>query len=226
MPKINIKKLVVGLVAIILIVIGIVYVSVKVSNKIVGGANVAASPGNLLVEDYTPYTRQNGGTYTNLPIKTGSTLEVTGATTLSGLVTSPLSYDGFKPYGAFTTSSATGTVQNLYTNSSGYDFLCSSYSGGFYATTTGTVSAYAFAPSMIFTLGTSTSATGYSNNLLASTTVATSTPVTTTIKQSVFVLRNGESVNGMFGDITNTIASSTYYGNWSARWQITCGVLH
>lgn len=80
----------------------------------------------------------------------------------------------------------------------------------------------AFAPSFKFALGTTTSATAYSANLLASTTVATTTQTVTKGPAWMFILERNASITLSIGDYTAAIASSTYYGNWAGQFGIHC----
>lgn len=118
---------------------------------------------------------------------------------------------------------ATGTPTAVYTNDTGTDMMCDGGSGFIYANAT------APAPSLRFSLATSTSATGFStiNRIIASTTVATSStsvlPYTSNI--SPFVLATGSSIIGIFDDFNWATASSTFYSNWDVETAIHCWLL-
>lgn len=202
---------------------------------------VAKNPnGNLglsgmRAEDSIPYVMYNAGYYSEKPIYTtstlraggtltldgaatvGTTLTVTGNTTLTGTSTITKSPDGFIAYGAFDTS-ATGTARAAYTNAAG-PMMC--HGGSFYITSSD------FAPALIWSIGTTTSATGYSATLLASSTIATtSSNGVLPIYTSPFFLDSGESVTGSISDPDDFVeASSTNYANWSAEFSLHCWLL-
>lgn len=144
----------------------------------------------------------------------GTTLTVTGASTLTGTSTVTQSVDGLVVGGTFSTA-ATGTVRTLYTNSTGPKF-CDSHTAFLYVKNNGS-----FAPSLVFSLGTSTSAVA-STNLVASTTVATTTTTIIIPIASSFILAAGDVLTAIIGDITNVEASSTYFSNWSAEAGVWC----
>ena len=146
-------------------------------------------------------------TITN-PWTFASTLTVNGTTTIAR------SPDGFVVWDDFTMS--TGTAKAVYTNSGGA-LLCDDDSGAIYFDST------AFSPSLVVSIGTSTSATGYATNLLASTTIATSSDSVIDITYAApFVLAYNESLVAALSDITNSIASSTHYSNWIVQFGIHC----
>ena len=184
--------------------------------------NPVGAPGNMLAENYDPYLKYNGGFNTELGItnsggftQSGSAT-LSGANTLSGTTTMAKSPDGFVAYMGFTV--ATGTAKAVYTNPSS-DLVCSrnGYFQGIGST---------FAPSLVVAFGTSTSATGYSTNLLASTTLATTTnQFFQQTYASMFRLKSGESIVGALSDISNSEASSTYYSNWSMQYGVHCWIM-
>ena len=147
---------------------------------------------------------------------TGS-LNVAGSSVLTGTTTIALSMDGMAIGGTIPTT-ATGTVRTLYTNTTGPK-LCDADTGYLYVKNNGS-----FAPSLVFSMGTSTTAAA-STNLVASSTVATTTSTIIHPNKSLFVLAQGDSITAEIGDITNTSASSTYFSNWSAEGQIWCNQL-
>jgi hypothetical protein len=167
-----------------------------------------------------------GGAYEALPkwfgngFQAGSSQQFTvdnqGSLTTTGTTTVAASYDGYFVYGAFTM--ATGTAKAVYTNTYG-PAVCGGANGAIFASST------PFAPSIRLALGTSTSATGYSTNLLASTTVATSTRTLIPLTSSLFVLNPGDSIVGAISDITNTEASSTYMANWTVSFSLECRLI-
>ncbi len=87
-PMTNKKNLVIlsVLVVIIGIAIGVAYLF-KGAPKPVARRDVGGAIGNQLAEQYDPYIQYNGGFYTNLPIKSGSTFESVGAATLDSTLT-------------------------------------------------------------------------------------------------------------------------------------------
>jgi hypothetical protein len=143
-----------------------------------------------------------------------SGLNVSGASTFA-TTTDTSSYDGFMIGGSFDVS-ATGTVKTLYTHSEGVA-ICNTAIGDLYADST------AFSPSLVMSVGTSTSAIA-STNLIASTTIATTTDsyVPNDSLTAIFRMTAGDVITGITGDITNTSASSTYYGNWDVEYQVFC----
>lgn len=175
--------------------------------------------GNMLAENYMPYIMYNGGYKSDKPIDTTSTLDADGATTLgatlvvTGTSTIPVSYDGHIVWDDFT--SATGTAKAVYTNNYGPMECNDAY---IYAKNTG------FVPGLSFTLGSTTSATGYSANLIASTTVGTSTTQLIASLSSVFILGSGESIVGAIQQ-AYADASSTHLGNMSAQFGVRCNLI-
>lgn len=144
-----------------------------------------------------------------------TSLTVTGASTLTG-TTSPAQLQ-FPVRGTISTT-ATGTVRTIYTNTTGPK-MCDSHSAFLLVQD----ASGSFAPSLVFSIGTSTSAIA-STNLIASSTVATST--TTVLPAdavaSTWRLPSNGVITAIFGDITNTTASSTYFSLWTAEFGIVC----
>ena len=176
--------------------------------------------------------KNNLGGTTNLDsLSLDSTLSVTGATTLTGALTQTgaatlsstlsvtgtttltQSVDGLVVGGTFLTT-ATGTVRTIYTNSTGPKF-CDAGTSFLYLDSKG------FSPSLVFSMGTSTSAIA-STNLVSSTTVATTTDTVIVPAASKFILADGDVLTAIIGDITNANASSTNYGNWKAEAGVWC----
>ena len=214
----KIKIFGIGILAVVLAVI-ITLLVVKFKTQ---EFNPVGAPGNMLAENYDPYLKYNGGFNTELGITNSGTLTQSGAATLSstlavtGTTTITKSPDGFVAYMGFTM--ATGTAKAVYTNPSS-DLVCDGRSA--YLQAIGTT----FAPSLVVAFGTSTSATGYSTNLLASTTLATTTnQFFAETFVTPFRLKSGESIVGALSDITNSEASSTYYSNWSMEYGVHCWV--
>ncbi len=138
----------------------------------------------------------------------------------NGLMVGPQSWAS-QVNGSMTVATSSG-VQTLYTNTGIYPLLCSGDTGGLYATTTG--GTQALASSLVASFGTTTATSGYAPNLLASSTMATGTPVLYGFKASDFLLRVGDSVKGLLSDgVAN--ASSTYFASWSVKYALTCRAL-
>ena len=132
-----------------------------------------------------------------------------------GTTTIARSSDGFVLYGAFTVSTTTPTRVAL--TNTGAPLICDGESLNVYADAT------TFAPSFQFVMGTTTSATLYADNLLASTTIATTTDsVKSLVTGWNFFLQNNNSITLSVGDITNVQASSTFYGNWAGHLSVHC----
>ena len=143
----------------------------------------------------------------------GTLLTITGTTTLTESV------DGLVIGGTISTA-ATGTVRTLDTNTTGPK-ACDASRGHLVVRNKGL-----FSPSLQFSVGTSTSAI-QSTNLIASTTIATSTPGTTFFysiapSASLFVYKQGDVLTAMMGDITNSLASSTNYSNLTVEFGMWC----
>jgi hypothetical protein len=204
--KNNLKFIVTGIVAII--------VSTVIASVLVGGNNQPVS--GIGGETRLPNSNLTI-TRGNLAVTAG-TLTVGGATTLSATTTIDSSPDGFIAWDDFTM--ATTGIAALYTNSA-QPKMCDAGQGNVYWNST------AFSPSLIFSLGTSTSATAQTGggNLVASTTIATTTTTVVDTASVSFVLANGESIVGLLADITNAEASSTNYANWEVEFGIHCWTL-
>ena len=113
---------------------------------------------------------------------------------------------------------ATGTSKFVWTAT--VDTLCSGSLASMLASST---DAYKLAPAIVFSMGTSTSATGYATNLIASTTTASTSPVSIVALTYTknFFLRAGESITGAISDYMPT-ASSTDYSRIILRPSIPC----
>ena len=142
-----------------------------------------------------------------------TSLTVTGASTLTG-TTSPTQLKF--PVGGSYTLSATGTVITLYTNTTGPK-LCDSHSAFWLFQNNGS-----FAPSLIGSVGSSTSAIA-STNIIASSTVATTstTIIPADALASNWRLAQGDVITAIIGQ-QNDAASSTYLGRWSGEFGINC----
>lgn len=139
-----------------------------------------------------------GGTVHNVLEDFNSGIAVNGTTIID-------KYGGFWVQPEIT-SYATGTVNAFYTNSTSADMMCSG--GGVYADSLSTTLGRNFK----FSMGTSTSATsGAGTNLIASTTVATTTDTFTQLAATyTFMLKKTQSVILYFSDV-DANATSTYF---------------
>lgn len=137
--------------------------------------------------------------------------------TVSGKSAVAYSDDGFMASGSFTMSTNTPTAS--WTNSSGYDLFCTGVGGVINAKI---VSGAAYAPAVNLSFGTSTAAGTPGENLVATTSLATTTERIILPSTHAFVLANGEAFGGMISDHNKAIASSTYYANWDIDWAIPC----
>ena len=116
--------------------------------------------------------------------------------------------------GGTISTAATGTPVTVYTNTTGPKY-CDAHTAFLYVKNNGS-----FAPSLIWSLGTSTSAVA-TRNLVASTTVATTTTTLIVPSASPFILADGDELMAIMGDNVNN-ASSTYFSNWSAEAGVWC----
>lgn len=155
----------------------------------------------------------NPTTFTDTVTLSGP-VAISGAVTSTGTTTVAQSVDGIVIGGTISTA-ATGTVRTVYTNTTGPK-MCDASTAYLYVKNNGS-----FAPSLVFSVGTSTTASA-STNLVASSTVATSTSSFINPAASTFLLGANDVLTAIIGDISNTEASSTYLGNWSAEVGIWC----
>ena len=132
-------------------------------------------------------------------------------TATSTLTTSP---DGFVVGGTISTA-ATNTPRTVYTNTTGPKF-CDASTAFLYINNNGS-----FSPAVRWSLGTSTSAI-YSNNLVASSTVATSTDTLIVPLVSSFILAQGDVLTATEDDANNANASTTYFSNMTAEAGVWC----
>jgi len=196
----NIKYLIIGLLFGVLITAVVSIVVVKSLQEPLGGSTSATFTAANLVSNGT--------------ITSAGTFTASAASTFTGTTTVAQSVDGLVVGGTISTA-ATGTVVTVYTNSTGPKF-CDADTSFLYVKNNGS-----FAPSLVFSLGTSTSAVA-STNLVASSTVATTTTTLLVPSGHQFILAQGDVLTAIFGDITNTTASSTYFSNWSAEAGVWC----
>lgn len=145
----------------------------------------------------------------------GTSLTITAASTLTGTTTITQSVDGLVVGGTISTS-ATNTAVTVYTNSTGPK-MCDSDTSYLHIKNNGS-----FAPSLVWSLGTSTSSAVPTTNLVSSSTVATTTTTTVQPAESLFLLDSGETLVAIFNDYMTTGASSTYFTNWSAEAGVWC----
>lgn len=132
------------------------------------------------------------------------------------------SYDGFIAWGDMTI--ATTSTAGYYTNNAS-PMMCDGDSLSIYWKTPST-----FMPSLVVSVGTTTS--GYSAaayNLVASTTMATSTAAANKVIDSSytapFYFGSGWTIVANLADITNATASSTYYSTLDAEFGLHCWLL-
>ncbi len=150
----------------------------------------------------------------------GTTFLSTATTTIAN------SFDGFTVGGSVVV--ATGSPITLYTHSQGIA-LCSNHTAYAYWDNTGD-----FAPDLTFSVGTTTTAGTAVTNLIASSTVATSTTATGLDRIILadtltdrFIIRAGELITMIIGDTTDSIvtdptASSTNFSNWDVEFIVDC----
>jgi len=159
------------------------------------------------------YADFGGGYYVDsaVIIDTNGSLTVTATTTIAK------SYDGFLVGGGITPASiATNTVFTLYSHSGGRAF-CDTEVSNLFADSTG------YSPALTISIGTSTSA-GYSTNLVASSTLATTTDAFVDPSTYKFVLESGDEITAFLADV-NSNASSTYFANWDIEYQTLCWLI-
>lgn len=144
----------------------------------------------------------------------GDDLIVGKTSTLTGTTTLTQSVDGLVIGGEVSTT-ATGTVVTIYTNSTGPK-MCVADTGYVYAKSIG------FSPALVFSMGTTSATAIQSTNLIASTTLATTTTTYLEPLKSLFLLNNGELLTAIFDDTQASAASSTYYDNWDVEVGIWC----
>lgn len=180
------------------------------------GLFIGGGVGTPFIEDYDPFVKTYGinteKDITTTGTVTGVAATFTGTATFATttVTTSP---DGFTVGGTISTA-ATGTVRTLYTNSTGPK-LCDASTSFLYVNNNGS-----FSPSLVFSVGTSTTAIA-STNLVASSTVATTTDQVVQ-PTSAFVLAQGDLITAIMGDHNTTGASSTYFGNVAAEFSVWC----
>ncbi len=144
---------------------------------------------------------------------------LSGDLTVSGTSTIVMSYDGFRANSGFTM--ATGTAKAVYSNMTGKNLMCQG--GGVIADSLSTT----LGPAFQVGCGTSTSATGYTTSLIASTTVATTTDAAVSFSYTtVWILPAGNSVVCALSDLQPN-ASSTYFTSsyWNIDLSIPCAMI-
>ncbi len=203
-------------------ILGIVIAGIVISvfiSAVIGNKETPSDNLQGVYNQVVQYFNQGlkAGTSNQLTISNAGAITTSGNLSVTGTTTTTKSPDGFVAYMVFTV--ATGTAKAVYTNTSS-DLVCDGRSGYFQGVGS------TFAPSLIVAFGTSTSATGYSTNLLASTTLATTTnQFFAETYATPFRLLSGESIVGSLSDITNTSASSTNYSNWSMQYGVHCWIM-
>ena len=190
-----------ALIGAVVVVIGLVGFSNQSNLNL--GSTGTRFPNGLSVDSTSPNAGQIRGT----------TLDITATSSIAK------SFDGFVAWDNLTM--ATGTAKAVYTNTAG-DMWCNGANGGVLFDNTTAHQA----PALQFSMGTSTSATGYSTNLLASTTVATTSDQIIGITYTAnWLLKSGESIVGALSDTQGTNSSSTNYGNWTAEFGFFCRLI-
>ncbi len=188
------------------------YVGFTVAGIVVGLLISAFTGGHLFGGVYNQVTNYfaqglSAGASNQFSVDAQGNLTTTATTTITQSV------DGEVTGGTFSTA-ATGTARTVYTNTTGPKY-CDGDTAVLY------VKNSAFAPSVVFSIGTSTGTTP-TTNLVASTTVATSTTALIKPTASSFMLQQGDSIVAIMADILNANASSTYFRNNSAEFGIWC----
>jgi hypothetical protein len=153
----------------------------------------------------------------------GFTVGVNRSVVMDGNGNITKSPDGFMLWDDFTVAT-TSPVRAGITNTGSGDLMCDGDSLYVYTDATGIATSFKFAVGTTSTALPTTmpSGVGYSANLLASTSSATSTDAVTSIPSAwAFLLPSGSSVTLSVGDnVAN--ASSTYYGNWAGQFGVHC----
>lgn len=142
-------------------------------------------------------------------------LTVDGILSSTGTSTSAHSPDGYMLYSSFTVSTTT-PVRAALTNSYG-PAICDGQSLYVFASSTAV-----FVPAFKVAVGTTTSATLYSANILASTTVGTTTQSILNASTWLFYLPTNASITLSVGDANSAVSSSTYYGSWTGQVGVHC----
>lgn len=188
----------------------VTFVAVVVIALVLVGGNKSTG---ILGSGYA--TKEDFTDFTNLRIE--KNLEVNGTSTISYATTGSVLQQ------SFSVSTTTTVVQAAITNNHS-PMICDAGSLAVYADSVSATTG--LAPSFKFVVGTSTTATAYSANILASTTVATNTDSVLSIGSPTwrFLLDSGSSITLSIGDAF-TSASSTYYGNWTGKISIHCWIL-
>src|SRR3954470_12359550 len=191
------QKLITGLLALGILVVGFLAGHVFSSGKVLGASGA--------VFDGLPHWFGNAlyvGASQQLSVDSSGNVTTTGTSTIQSSVTGTT-------LGGHYVVSATGTPVTLFTNN-GTPRICDTDTGYLYVKSTG------FSPTLKFSVATSTGLVP-GTNIVASSTAATTTngffhPAT---GGGSFLLKTGDSFIAEAGDITNILASSTNYGNWS-----------
>ena len=199
---------------------GEIVLAILVIVALVGGNNQSGTFGS---GTRYPYGLSTDSTLPSAGEVRTTTLTVTGASTLTGTTTQAgFSYDGFIAYAGFTM--ATGTAKAVFTNTSGVNMMCGTGNLYFDGTT--------YAPAIVVGVGVSSSATGYSVSLLASTTIATTTDTFIMASSTAalggsggFRLATGSSIVGALSDADGAMSSSTNYSNWDVEMAFPCWLM-
>lgn len=146
------------------------------------------------------------------------TVTMTASMTSTGTTTVAQSVDGLVVGGTIPTT-ATGTVRTIYTNTTGPK-LCDASTAYLLARRTAD-----FVPTTRWSVGTSTATAIASTNLVASSTLATSTTAVAKVVPAsdvMFLLDEGELITAIFDDAQLVTASSTYYSRISVEFGVWC----
>ncbi len=160
-----------------------------------------------------PVTFQQGVTIDANANGTSNALTVSGTTTVAA------SYDGFVVYKQLTVSTTSNTT--IFTNTYA-PMICYAYSGSIYSDSQSSTLGPSFTASIGYSSGVVPTA-----NVLASTTIATTTDTITSLTATAFVLPSGYSLIAGFGDANGAVSSSTYYGTsyWKVHAVIPCTII-
>ena len=150
------------------------------------------------------------------------TLDFDGNTVDMATSTVVASSDGFTAGGGIAPASvATGTAITLYTHTGGRA-VCKGAVGAAYADSTG-----AGAPSLQFSVGTTSGSTVNEASLIATSTLATTTDRTAVASSPAdYILEAGDLIVAYFADGDssdgNTLASTTHFSDWDIEFQNWC----
>lgn len=176
--------------------------------------------GEKLIENYVAAIKYNEGYKSELPMLLGGTLTVTGTTTIARSV------DGFVAGGFLTDSGTTTPVQTIYTALS--NIACDANTIGLHV-----ISQAVFIGVQRISVGTTTSSGGATDNLIASSTIASTTNAFIIegfgrdTNGASFVMQTGDRIQISLADgeapaNTSSAASSTNYASRDIEFGIWC----